>query len=340
MISNNRTTILLLSIVVVFFILLTGTSIGSVSIPVSNILSIISFKLLGTELDLSIKKYFVSILWELRLPRVLLGFFVGASLAISGTTIQSVLKNPLASPYTLGVSSGVSLGVAIVVFFDISLGRIGIYSLPAIGLVFGLSTIVFVLVISNRIDRNLSNNTIILVGIVVSLFVNAILTLLIALSGEEIAAIIRWQMGSLSLKGWNYVGLIIPFFLISLIIMMYYNKELDAFTFGEEQAKTLGVEVEKVKKILIFAATFVCVGAISVSGIIGFIGLIAPHIVRRITGPNHRYVVPMSALFGGCFLVIADLIARTVISPSELPVGAVTALIGAPFFVYIYFRRQ
>ena len=186
----------------------------------------------------------------------------------------------------------------------------------------------------------MSNNTIILSGMVFSLFVNAILTTLTALFSEDMKSITLWQMGTFSMKGWSYVQLILPFLIIGILGVIRFTREMDIMTFGEEQAKATGVDVSKIKRNLFIFSAVLTGGAISLSGTIGFIDLIAPHVVRRVFGSKHKYVIPMSFVFGGCLMVISDLIARTVVVPSELPVGAVTALIGAPFFAYIYFKNK
>lgn len=273
------------------------------------------------------------------MPRVLLAFLVGGCLATSGAVVQSILKNQLASPYTLGVSSGASLGAGLVIITGITIPVIGSFTLPFVGFIFGLFTVYLVILFSSKIDKTMSNNTIILAGMVFSLFVNALLTTLTAMFSEDLKRIALWQMGSFAMKGWTYVGLIIPFCLVGMIGTLMYTKEMDILTFGEEQAQSVGVDTSKVKtKLFIFSAVLTG-GAVSLSGTIGFVDLIAPHVVRKIFGSNHKYVIPMSFLFGGCLMVVTDLIARSIFAPTELPVGAVTALIGAPFFAYVYFKK-
>ena len=270
----------------------------------------------------------------------MLAFFVGGCLATSGAVVQSILKNQLASPYTLGVSSGASLGAGLIIVTGISMPIIGSFTLPLVGFLFGLATVYIVIVFSSTIDRTMSNNTIILSGMVFSLFVNAILTTLTALFSEDMKSITLWQMGTFSMKGWSYVQLILPFLIIGMLGVIRFTREMDIMTFGEEQAKATGVDVSKIKRNLFIFSAILTGGAISLSGTIGFIDLIAPHVVRLVFGSKHKYVIPMSFVFGGCLMVISDLIARTVVVPSELPVGAVTALIGAPFFAYIYFKNK
>ena len=305
-----------------------------------DIISIILHKVFNANLLEGIEAKDVAIIWSIRLPRVLLAFTVGGALAASGAVVQSVLKNPLASPYTLGVSSGASLGVGLLVVSGISIPFLGNFSLPLVGFISSLLTMIIVLVFASKVDKELSNSTIILSGMVFSLFFNAALTTITALFTNKIEAITMWQMGSFSMRGWSYLKAGIPFFLIGIIGIMAFVKEMDVLTFGEEQAKSIGVEAEKVKKYLFLFVAILTGSAVSISGTIGFVDLIAPHIVRKIFGSKHSYVIPMSIVFGGCLMVITDLISRTIIVPSELPVGAVTAIIGAPFFAYLYFKKS
>jgi iron complex transport system permease protein len=278
------------------------------------------------------------VVWELRLPRVILAFIIGGSLAVSGAVFQSVLKNQLASPYILGISSGASLGAALVMMGGIALA--GPFTLPLAGFAFGLGTVFMVIAFASRLDKSLSNNTIILFGMVFSLFVNALLIVLISLFRKELRNLLAWQLGSFALRGWTYVRIMIPFLVLGLLGIIRYIRELDILSFGEEEALSMGVNARPVRKRLFFFASLLTGAAVALSGAIGFVDLIAPHAARRLAGSGHRQVIPLSFFFGGILMVAADLIARTIISPSELPVGAVTALIGAPFFAWVYFRGR
>jgi iron complex transport system permease protein len=270
---------------------------------------------------------------------VLLAFIAGGCLAMSGAVCQSILRNPLASPYILGVSSGASLGAGIVIVSGIVIPLVAGFTLPLAGFVFGLVSVFFVAAFSSRIDKSMSNNTIILCGMVFSLFINALLTMLSAIFSDDLRRIVLWQMGGFAMRGWAYVHLLLPFLVIGAAGIFRYTKEMDILTFGDDQAKSAGVDTGVLRKKLL-ALTAVLTGAtVALSGVIGFVDLIAPHAARRIIGSRHKYLIPMSFILGGSLMVIADLIARTIISPSELPVGALTALIGAPFFAWVYFRR-
>ncbi|MBS5954102.1 FecCD family ABC transporter permease [Paraclostridium bifermentans] len=337
--QNKNKTLAILSIPLVFFIISIGTSIGSSNIHILDTMSIILNKVINLPLREGIDPKDISIIWSLRLPRVLLAFMVGGCLAVSGSVVQSILKNELASPYTLGVSSGASLGAGLVIVLGISIPFLGQLTLPLIGFLCGLITVYGVIVFSSKIDKTMANNTIILAGMVFSLFVNALLTTLTALFSEDIKSISLWQMGSFSMKGWSYVRVLIPFLIIGVIGVLRYTKEMDILTFGEEQAKAVGVDTNRVKKHLFIHSAILTGSAVALSGTIGFVDLIAPHMVRRVFGSKHKYVIPMSFVFGGSLMVITDLIARTIVSPAELPVGAITAIIGAPFFAYVYFSK-
>ncbi|MGL4373139.1 MAG: FecCD family ABC transporter permease [Turicibacter sp.] len=338
--NKKRKLFVLLAIPLVVLIICMGTAIGSSNIGIADIISIILHKLFNIPLLEGIESKDVAIIWVIRLPRVFLAFLVGASLAVSGAVIQSILKNPLASPYTLGVSSGASLGVGLYIVMGLTLPVIGNFALPIIGFTCGLITVFSVILFANKVDKSLSNNTIILAGMIFSLFTNAMLTTITALHSEDITSITMWQMGSFSMRGWSYVRAGLPFFIIGLFIVMRYCREMDVLSFGEEQAKSVGVETKTVKVRLFVAVAILTGSAVSLSGTIGFIDLITPHLVRKAIGSNHKLVIPMCIVFGGCFMVLTDLIARTIISPSELPVGAITALLGAPFFGYLYFSKR
>ncbi|MCL2056157.1 MAG: iron ABC transporter permease [Oscillospiraceae bacterium] len=320
--------------------LILGVAVGSVYIPPGDILRIIAHMVFGARLPEEISATSAAILWNLRLPRALLAFVAGAALSVSGAVMQSVLRNPLASSYTIGVSSGASLGACLVLLYGAALPMPAMLTLPVFGFAFGLGTILLAVAFASGIDSRMENNTIILAGMVFSLFVNAVTTLLMAMSGEYMNRLIYWQMGSFAMKDWHTLYILVPLTIIGALFAVRCNRELDMMTFGEEQAKTMGVSLKRVKWALLICASLLTGGTIAFVGVIGFVDLVAPHIVRRIFGPSHRYVIPLSALLGGAFMVICDLAARTVVSPSELPVGAVTALVGAPFFAYVYFAKR
>ena len=325
-----------LSVAAGILCLLLGMGVGSVAIGVGDMLAIVRHKLTGAALPEAVPPIMASILWNLRMPRALMAFLAGASLAASGAAMQSVLRNPLASSYTLGVSSGASLAAAAAILLGFTRG----YALVASGFCGGLATAFLAMGLAARFDRNLENTTVILTGMVLSLFVNAVLTLLTSFSGDHLKQLVFWQMGSFSGQSWANCGVMLLIASLGVVLFVRFGREMDLMTFGEEQALSAGVPLKRVKLALIAVAALLSGASVAFAGVIGFIDLIAPHVVRRLFGSNHRRVIPLSALFGGAFMVMADLASRTLISPQELPVGAVTALIGAPFFAYVYFRRR
>lgn len=335
--TSIKAFILILICIIAFMISL---GMGSVDIPIEEIVSILGNKLFHLPLPDDIQGTMISILWDIRLPRSSMAFIIGAALAVSGTVMQSILRNPLASSYTLGVSSGASLGAALFIVLGMTLPFLGVFALPLIGFLGGLVTVLLVMSFTARLDKNMENQTIILVGMVFSLFVNALLTLITALSRQYLEQLIFWQMGSFSGRNWSQVFIAFIVTVLCILFLTSYSREMDIMTFGESQALSVGVELKKVKFLLIGICALLTGTAVSFVGVIGFVDLIAPHVIRKLFGSSHKIVLPMAALFGGGFMVIADLIGRTILAPSELPVGAVTALIGAPFFAYIYFQRR
>jgi iron complex transport system permease protein len=320
--------------------ILMGIVIGSVHISPLNVMRIIGHNVFGFDLGEHVTAAHTAIVWNLRLPRTLLAFFAGAALSVSGAVMQSVLRNPLASSFTLGVSSGASLGAALVIFLGVTLPFLPMLTLPILGFIFGLATILIVVAVARQLDVRLENHTIILTGMVFALFINAVTTLMFAFFREGTQRMIFWQMGSFAMRDWHTVHILAPIALVGILLIWRFKWELDVMTFGEEQAQTVGVDIKRVRLILLIAAAALTGSTIAFVGIIGFVDLVAPHIVRKIFGSAHRLVIPMSAVVGGTFMVLADLAARTITSPVELPVGAVTAIIGAPFFAYIYFKKR
>lgn len=336
---NKRKIIsVIISAAAVIITIIIAVGIGSVFIPPGQIINVFTNRFFDIPLSGEISKNTSNIILSLRLPRVLLAFLVGAALSCCGAAVQSVLKNPLASPFTLGVSSGASLGAGIVIASGASF--LGGFTLAFAGLSAGILTMLFMVAFSACLDKNMQSNTVILTGMVFSLFINAIVTLMANMAGEKYKQIMKWQTGSFSGRNWDYVKIMAAVLLICTIIFILESRELDGMTFGDEQAQSVGINVKRVKVLILITAAVLSGTAVAFSGVIGFIDLIAPHIARRIFGAKHKTLLPMSAVLGGIFTVLCDLAARTLISPNELPVGVVTALAGAPFFAYVFFRKQ
>lgn len=328
----------IISIIIAIFSILVGVSLGSVTIPFSTVIDVFlgQFGILQNPTDGTV----INIIMQIRFPRVLLAFIVGGALAVAGAAFQGLLRNPLADPYTLGVSSGASLGAVVVLFFNLTIPFFGVLTLPFMSVVTGCMTLLCVVAFTKMIEKNLAVHTIILTGIIFSSFLGSLISLIIALSGEELRQIINWLLGSVSMRGWDYVKMIIPFYIFGLLCLMFNTRELNAFAFGEETAKHMGINVNRRKMIILIGASLLTGASVAVSGTIGFVGLVIPHITRIIWGPKHERLLPLAVLNGGSFLVITDLIARTIIIPKELPVGVITSVIGAPIFAFIFYSRS
>lgn len=323
-----------------FVMIIIGVSAGSSSISFPDVLRVFGHKIFGTDISEEFSKITITTIWELRLPRVIMAFLVGASISASGAVIQSVLRNPLASPYTLGVSSGASLGVGIIFVTGITLPFLKTFTLPLVGLIFGLLTVILCVGFASKVDRNFESTTIVLCGMVLSLFINAIFTLLSTFSKDKMYIIMKWQLGSFSAKSWEYITVLAIILIVCVAAFLFFSKELDILTFGEEQASAIGVETKKVKWILLILSSALTGAAVAFAGVIGFVDLIAPHIVRKLFSSKHKYVVFLSAIIGGIIMIAADLVSRTLLSPREIPVGCVTALIGTPFFAHVFLKRR
>lgn len=320
--------------------ILLGISIGTVSVSIKDIIRIIALEISSFKGGEEAVATDANIVLNIRLPRVILAGLVGASLAIAGAAFQGLLRNPLADPYTLGVSSGASVGAVITLFFQISLPFAGLFTLPILSIGASFLTIFAVLFFARKIESSMRVETIILTGIIFSSFLGALISLMIALTGDELRQIIGWLLGSVSMRGWEYIKIILPFFVIGSILLMVNTNELNAMSFGEERAHHLGVNVQKRKMLILVAGSVLTGAAVAVSGTIGFVGLVIPHLARMLWGPDHKHLLPLSMIMGAGFLILADLISRTIISPGELPIGVITALAGAPVFAAILMKRR
>jgi iron complex transport system permease protein len=279
------------------------------------------------------------IIWKVRLPRVVLGVLIGASLSLAGAAFQGVLRNPLADPFTLGVSSGASVGAALLIYFGLQFAFVGQWTVPIVAFVTALAALAVVLRMS-VVDGKWRVETLILSGTVMQAFLGAVVAFFIAISKQVVNEIVYWLMGSLALRGWAYAGMIAPYALLGFIVLWAYAKPLNLFALGERQAAHLGVNVERTKMIVLVAASMLTAASVSVAGVVGFVGLIVPHLVRLLVGPDYRLLLPLSALGGAIYVVLADTIARTLLSPTEIPIGVVTAFLGAPFFMFLLQKHK
>lgn len=278
------------------------------------------------------------ILFQIRLPRVVLAGLVGASLAFSGAALQGLFRNPMAGPSVLGVSSGAALGAAwaVVAGWQGRIAGLGAVPLAAFGGALLSTALVYRLA---RVGGRVPVTRLLLAGVALGSFFSALVSLVIVFGERRASAVVFWLMGSLAGADWSGVTLVLPYFAAGLAVIAFHSRDLNAMVLGEEGAQHLGIDVERVKVRLLIATSLLTGAAVAVSGIIGFVGLVVPHGVRLIMGPDHRVLIPAAGLAGAAFLTAVDAAARTVIAPTEIPVGAITALIGGPFFLFLLHRR-
>jgi iron complex transport system permease protein len=279
-----------------------------------------------------------TILWQIRLPRIALAGLVGGALAVAGATYQGVFRNPLADPYLLGVASGASLGAVLAFILPIPRDLYPIGAVQALAFLGALAAVCAVYALA-RVGGSVPTTTLLLAGVAISAAASAVTAYLMYIRGDQLLVIYAWLLGGFNVAGWQEVRLIAPLVLLSAAVMTLGGRVMNAMQFGEEQAAALGISVEQAKFLLLGAATLATAAAVSAGGLIGFVGLVVPHMTRLLFGPNYRRLVPTAALLGAAFLIVADTAARAAPSPSEIPVGVVTAAIGAPFFL-ILLRRQ
>jgi len=273
------------------------------------------------------------------LPRVILAGLVGAALAIAGATYQGLFRNPLADPYLIGVAQGAALGAVIGFLLPFNWYGMGFGIIPLLAFTGALISVAIVYNLA-RVGKTLPVTTLILAGVALGALWGSIVSYLIITSGEKMHGIIFWLMGSFSLSEWSEVRVVLPYVVVGVAIILLYARSLNIMHLDEEQAQQLGVNTERLKLILLAAATLITAAAVCFVGTIGFVGIIIPHAVRLVWGPDYRFLLPLSVLTGAIFLILADLVARTALAPTEIPVGVVTAICGAPFFLYLLRRKK
>lgn len=273
------------------------------------------------------------------MPRIVLSILVGSALSVAGAGFQGILRNPLADPYTLGVASGAAVGAAFLLLFGLQYALFGQWTIPVVAFTTAILSL-FAVIRLARVQGKFQIQTVILAGVVMQAFLGSIVSFMAAMSRDAVNEIVFWLMGSLAMKGWSYSAVMFPYVLAGTVILIFYGRALNLFALDERQAAHLGVRVERTKYIVLSVATLITAAAVSVSGIIGFVGLITPHLLRLIVGPDYRLLLPLSALFGGLYVLWTDTLARTALSPTEIPLGVVTAFLGAPFFAYLLHKHK
>ncbi len=337
--KKNVGKILIASTIILLLVVIVCCCIGAVNIKISEAFKILINKIFNINIDISeIKTSSQTIIWKIRFPRILVALLVGGTLSVAGATYQGLLKNPMADPYVIGVSSGAAFGAAIGISSKIIFNFLGL-SFTSI-MAFTCAVIVMLIVYRiAKIGNKVPITTLLLSGIAIGNFLTAFTSLIMIFSGDDLNKIFFWTMGSFSGKGWEQLFSVLPYIAIGIAIIYFYSRDLNIILLGEDTASNLGVNVERVKKILLVTSTIITAAVVSVSGIIGFIGLIIPHIARMIVGPDNKALIPTSFVFGAILLVICDTIARSILS-QEIPVGLITSILGGPFFVYLLRNKK
>ena len=330
--------LIIIALLLCFATILLSTTIGVADISYGDTIKILLSKMLHVNFGLeNIKDSNIAIVWVIRFPRVLLAFFVGGALAICGAAYQGIFKNPMADPFILGVSSGAALGASIGIIMNLNFYFMGFNTISLLAFI-GAVTALFIVYNISKVGRKVPVTTLLLSGIAIGQLLSALISLCMVFT-NNFNDIIFWTMGSFNARSWGELILVVPYVIIGFIIIYSSNREMDIMLLGEDTASQLGVDTERLKRKILITTAFVTAAAVSVTGIIGFVGLIIPHIVRIITGPKHKVLLPYSFLLGGLFMIICDTIARSTTS-QEIPVGIITAIFGGPFFIYLLKRKR
>jgi iron complex transport system permease protein len=312
-----------------------GVALGPVSVSPGRALVELLDQIPGIDLDSGLSARDATIVTDLRLPRVVLGLLVGAMLSGAGAAYQGVFRNPLADPYLLGVAAGAGLGATVAIVGGVqSTGGVG-DPVPLAAFLGALIAVIATYLVGVTRERSTSASTLILAGVAVASFLTAVQTYVQQQNADDIRQVYSWILGRLGTAGWSDVTLLAPYAALTAIVLLVNRRVLDVLGVGDEEAGSLGLDVARARLLIVVAASLGTAAAVSVSGLIGFVGIIVPHAVRLLAGTSYRVILPLAMLFGGAFLTVADLIARTVDSPAEIPIGVITAFLGAPFFVVV-----
>ncbi len=328
-----------LIVILILAVVLVATALGSVHIPLRDVLGILASRIPGLRglVNADWSQAREVIVLRVRLPRVLLALVIGGGLSVSGVLFQGSLRNPLADPYIIGVSSGASLGATAGLLFFIPQGLVGFGALP----LFAFAGAMLATWIVSRLGRQrgrLEPTTLILAGVAVSAVLTAMVSLLMVLRIQNLQDVYVWLMGSLSGRGWQHLAVATPYVVVGVVLALWLAKDLNVYLLGEEAAHSLGIDVQRLQRLVLIIGSLVAAACVAVSGVIGFVGLMVPHALRLLVGAEHRRLIFHSLWVGGIFLLVADTLARTVLSPTELPVGIITACVGGPFFIYLMKR--
>lgn len=311
--------------------------IGSVNIPLRDTVTVIWNAITRQPQPAGLA---TSIILSVRLPRVLCVALSGTALSLAGAAMQGLLKNPLADGSTLGVSSGASLGAVLAIAFGITFPSLPFAGTMIMAILFAFLSLVIILGLAYKLDYSLSTNTIILIGVIYSMFVSSAMNVIITFSAEKVKDITFWTMGSLQNSSYNNAGILAAVLVLCGGVILFHARELNAFAVGEDNARHVGVDVKRTKLVILITVSVLIGVCVSIGGTISFVGLVTPHMVRMIVGPNHKRLLPACAFGGAVFLLLADLVARILLNPLELPIGVVTSLVGAVVFIFIFYHTR
>ena len=328
---------LLLGLLALFGAVLVGVLVGPAGLSPRGVVLELIDGLPLVSVDSGLSRTQEAILWQIRLPRVVLGVLVGATLAVAGTAYQGVFRNPLADPYLLGVSSGAGLGATLAI---VAGGGIGPAGVPALAFAGGVLGVAATYALGSTVGGSRGAVAIVLAGVAVGAFFNAIQNFVQQRYDESLLAVYAWMLGRLSTDGWSDVLIALPYVVVSCGVVLLYRRTLDVMAVGDVEAASLGINPARVRLVLVLAATLGTAAVVSVSGLIGFVGIVVPHTVRLLFGAVHHTLIPLAMCYGAAFLVLADVVARQATAPAELPIGVVTAIVGAPFFVVVLRRHK
>jgi iron complex transport system permease protein len=321
------------------FCTIIATSLGTVAIPSSEVARMLLDRLPVLSCAPTWTEQAEAIIFQIRLPRVATAVVVGGALAVAGAVFQGLLRNPMADPYIIGTSGGAALGATIALLLPIRVVWYGFTLVPPAAFAGAFIAVLLVYRIA-RVGPRTPITTLLLAGFATSSMMSAVMSFFMVISGRTLHQVILWTMGGVTASGWPQLQIVTPLILVGMFMAYFLAGDLNAFLLGEEQAAHLGVNVERRKLILLMVGSLLTGAAVSVSGLVGFIGLVVPHVARLIFGPDHYLLLPASALLGSLFLVLADLLARLLMAPAEIPVGIITAMLGAPFFIYLLRRSK
>jgi len=334
--------ILILSIIFLIVLMVLSATIGVADISFMEAMRIMFSKIpfVGGLIPINDIDYsHIMIVLNLRFPRIILAALVGAGLSVVGAALQGMFKNPMADPYVLGISSGASFGATIAIVVGLEYTFLGIGITTVFAFIGSIATIICVYSVS-RVGSKLPATTLLLSGIAISFMLSSLVSIIMIFNRNQVERIVFWIMGSVSAASWRQIALLFPVVVGGVAVIMAFSRDLNVMLTGEETAKSLGVEVERVKKYLMLVCSILVAACVSVSGVIGFVGLVIPHTVRLIAGSDHRGVLPFSVVGGAVFMVVCDTIARNAVPPVEIPVGSITSIIGAPYFIYLLYKNK